>query len=120
MNHSHQPRSCGESNLFPLLPEPKLGAVRQSTLGLGSSGIRRRIGLLPRAGRAAEGGLVRGVEVALLDDLGARVMQAQLLTRDLDEVAARVAPVDTEFLDAGDLGGAVAALVEVGDVVRRA
>lgn len=76
------------------------------------------MGGLPRAGRTAEGGLVRGVKIALVNDRGARVVQAQLLTRRPNEVAARVAPVDTELLDARDLGGAVAALVEVGDGVR--
>lgn len=80
--------------------------------------VRGRRGVhSPRAVRSAEDGLVRGMEVALFDDRGLPFEHALLLTREPDEVAAPVAPVDTEFLDALDLGGAVAALVEVGDGV---
>lgn len=57
------------------------------------------------------------MEVALFDDRGLPFEHALLLTREPDEVAAPVAPVDTKFLDALDLGGAVAALVEVVDGV---
>lgn len=76
------------------------------------------LGGSPRAVRSAENGLVRGMEVALFDDRGLPFEHAFLLTREPDEVTAPVAPVDTKLFNAVDLGGAVAAFVEVGDVVR--